>query len=230
MEIFYQNEQKIEYELERKKIKNCYISVKNGEVKVRAPIRVSKEEIEKMLAQKMDWILTHVQKQKQKAQTPKQYVDGEIFKVLGKEVVLKILYGKVEKPQLKLWFGQLKMTFPMEKQENEKEQIQKFINCFYQELAEKEVEKAMKKMTEKVGIAPKQYKIKNLKSTWGNCSSAENISINGKVVMYSRQCIEYVCLHEICHLKNMDHSQKFWQMVEKYMPDYKKAEEELKFG
>lgn len=228
MELFYRNDEVIEYTLERKRIKNCYISVKDGQVKVKVPIKISKPKIEEMLEKRSDWILEHVKKQSQNAQAPKKYVDGEIFKVLGKEAVLNISYEKIQKPKLRFLFRKLKVTLPEQYQENAKEQVQKMLEQFYDELAEKEVEKAMKKVTKKVGIEPNQYKVKKLKSTWGNCSTTKNISINKNVVMYSRNAIEYVCLHEICHLQNMDHSKNFWNMVEKYMPDYKKAEEELK--
>ena len=70
--------------------------------------------------------------------------------------------------------------------------------------------------------------IKKTKSIWGSCSSNRKITINQNLMMYSRKAIDYVVLHEICHLKYMNHSKKFWAMVEKYMPDYKEAEKELK--
>lgn len=228
MEILKVNGRIIEYTIERKKIKNCYIGVQDGIVKVRVPKKISQEKIEEILLQKADWILKNIEKQKKKVENPKQYVDGENFRVLGKDVILHIFYEKIGKPKVKFWFHKLEITLPLEYQENAKEKVKELVENFYQELAEKEVEKAMKKMTARLKLEPNQYKIKNLKSTWGNCSSTRNISINQKVVMYSPRAIEYVCLHELCHLEHMDHSKMFWDMVQKYMPDYKKAEQELK--
>ncbi len=218
----------IEYNLEKKRIKNYYISIKDGIVTVKVPSQTSQEKIEQLLFERAEWVLKNVENQKSKIQKPYEYVEGEIFKVLGKEVVLNIFYEKRKKPNLRFWRNKFLVSLPLEKQENAKEEIQKLIDKFYTDLAEKEIERAMRKMTMKVGIAPNEYKIKNLKSTWGNCSTSGNISINKKVVQYSRHAIEYVCLHEICHLQNMNHSRMFWDMVEKYMRDYKKAEEELK--
>ena len=86
----------------------------------------------------------------------------------------------------------------------------------------------MEKMRKLVGLAPEEYRIKKTKSIWGSCSSNKKITINQNLMMYSRKAIDYVVLHEICHLKYMNHSKKFWAMVEKYMPDYKEAEKELK--
>ena len=98
----------------------------------------------------------------------------------------------------------------------------------YYMVAEKEVEQAMEKTRKMVGLAPEEYRIKKVKTVWGSCSSNKKITINQNLMMYSRKAIEYVVLHEVCHLRYMNHSKKFWAMVEKYMPDYKKAEKELK--
>lgn len=228
MEKFKYNNEVIEYTLEKKKIKNCYISIKGGEVKVKVPLKTSEKKINELLEKRAEWIIENVHKQKKKIKAPNQYVDGEIFRVLGKDVVLKVDFEKIKRPKLRFWLNKFIVTLPIEYEKDSKKQVKKLIDDFYIELAEKEVEKAMRKMIMKVGLAPNSYKIKNLKSTWGNCSTTANISINKNIVMYSRHAIEYVCLHELCHLHNMNHSKNFWNMVEKYMPDYKKAEEELK--
>ena len=224
MEEIKIKEKTIEYHLERKKIKNCYVAIKDGEVIVRVPTKTSQESVEQMLCKRASWILENVSEKRKKA--PKQYIDGEIFSVLGKDVILKIVYDN--KPKFKFKGNTFWVSLLDKQDENASQIAQAFIEQFYAELAEKEVEKAMRKMTMKVGIAPKSYKIKNLKSTWGNCSTSGNITLSKNLVMYSRRAIEYVCLHEICHLRHMNHSKQFWQMVSNYMPDYRLAEQELK--
>jgi predicted metal-dependent hydrolase len=102
------------------------------------------------------------------------------------------------------------------------------IEKMYYMIAEREIETSMEKMRKLVGLAPEEYVIKKIKTAWGKCSSAKKITINQDLVMYSRKAVDYVVLHEICHLKYMNHSKNFWNMVEKYMPDYKEAEKELK--
>ena len=86
----------------------------------------------------------------------------------------------------------------------------------------------MEDLKVRTGLAPLECSIKNLKATWGICSSKKKISINQNLMAYSRHAIEYVCLHEICHLKHMNHSKQFWNLVEYYMPDYMEAKKELK--
>ena len=75
---------------------------------------------------------------------------------------------------------------------------------------------------------PNKVKIKNIKYAWGSCSSKKNISINMELAKKDEKVTEYVVLHEMCHLKQMNHSQKFWALVEKYMPEYKEYKKMLK--
>lgn len=226
MEVLTKNENKIEYRLERKRIKNCYISVKDGQVVVRVPMKTSQERIEEIILKRANWIFENVKKQQK--DLPKEYADGEVFELLGKEFVLKIVFDDKRKSKWRFMANKLWIILPSDLKEDSQKMTKRLVDDFYTQLAEKEVEKAMRKMSMKVGIAPNSYRIKNLKSTWGNCSSSGNVSVSKKLVQYSRHAIEYVCLHEICHLKYMNHSKGFWQMVEYYMPDYKVAEEELK--
>ena len=108
------------------------------------------------------------------------------------------------------------------------ERIKSMMDKMYNMIAQREVELAMEKTRKLTGLAPDEYNIKKLKSVWGKCSSSKKITINQDLMMYSRHAIEYVVLHEFCHLKFMNHSKNFWGLVEKYMPDYKEAEKELK--
>lgn len=111
---------------------------------------------------------------------------------------------------------------------NDKEEL--FFNNekYYRKEAERRIPEIMEKMIAKTGLRPKEYKLFNFKRTWGNCSSNKIIKLNTKLVMYSDNAIEYVCLHELCHLKYMNHSKAFWNLVENYMPNYKMIENELK--
>ena len=83
------------------------------------------------------------------------------------------------------------------------------------------VKNSIEKYSKLLKVEPKQVKIKDIKYAWGSCSSKKNITINAKLANKDSKAIEYVVLHELCHLKQMNHSKKFWDLVEKYMPDYK---------
>lgn len=161
----------LEYEIKYSKIKNIYIQIKDGKVIVKAPRRVSKKEIEKILEQKSEWIQKTIEKETKKQEK-------------------KPLYTK----------------------EEFKEIVEKYAN----------------ELVQQTGLVPNKITIKKIKYAWGSCSSKKNITINLELIKYSEQAIRYVILHEFCHIKYMNHSKDFWNLVEKYMPDYKQVKKEFK--
>lgn len=161
----------LEYEIKYSKIKNIYIQIKDGKVIVKAPRRVSKKEIEKILEQKSEWIQKAVEKETKKQEK-------------------KPLYTKEEFKEI--------------------------------------VEKNANELVKQTGLVPNKITIKKIKYAWGSCSSKKNITINLELIKYSEQAIRYVILHEFCHIKYMNHSKDFWNLVEKYMPDYKQVKKEFK--
>jgi len=90
------------------------------------------------------------------------------------------------------------------------------------------VQKNVEKYSEKLGVRPNKVRIKNIRYAWGSCSSKRNISINMQLAKKAGKEIEYVVLHEMCHLVYMNHSKQFWDLVEKHMPDYKEYKKQLK--
>ena len=87
---------------------------------------------------------------------------------------------------------------------------------------------AAQKYTNAIEQYPNKLTIKDMKYAWGSCTSNRNIAINKKLARMDPEIINYVVLHEVCHLKYMDHSKAFWSLVEANMPSYKKYRKELK--
>lgn len=225
------NSKIIEYKINRGKRKRVYLHIENGELEVRVPSKISNKEIENIVKEKAKWIYESLKKFPKVEITKIKYETGDIFHVLGEKYQLKVREGKnntVKKDDTnkeiiicikKNYFNDL---------EKRKKKVKKLISEYYSKLAETEISFSMEKIIRKTGLVPNAFKVRNFKRAWGNCSSKKIISINGEVIMYSRQAIDYVCLHEICHLKHMNHSKEFWKCVSQYMPDYKLAEKELK--
>ena len=213
---------KIVYE----KIKNTYIQIKDGEVIIKTSPRSSIKYIEGIVNGKTDWINKKLEEQSTKQSIT--YKNGSTVRVLGKPYTLKIMYVDSKRNALNMDNQYLYCDLSRDCKVNEQENVKKLIDKLYKYIAKEEVQSAMEDLKVRTGLAPLECTIKNLKATWGICSSKEKISINQNLMAYSRHAIEYVCLHEICHLKHMNHSKQYCYMVEYYMPDYKEAKKELK--
>lgn len=79
-----------------------------------------------------------------------------------------------------------------------------------------------------MGVQPNKVKIKAQKSRWGSCSSKKNINLNWKIVLAPSKVMDYLIVHELAHLKHMNHSKRFWAFVESIIPDYKEMKRELR--
>ena len=83
-------------------------------------------------------------------------------------------------------------------------------------------------IAQKHGFEYNKARIKDMRSRWGSCSSKKNLSFNLKLTYFKSEVIEYVIVHELCHLKEMNHSKNFWMLVESIIPNYKMYRKELK--
>ena len=86
----------------------------------------------------------------------------------------------------------------------------------------------VKAFAQKMGVSYGGITIRNQLTRWGSCSSKNNLNFNCLLMLVPEEVLDYVLIHELCHLKEMNHSKKFWAEVEKYMPNYKEPEKWLK--
>ena len=218
----------IEYTLVRKRIKNVYIQIKDGKVIVKAPYSINKSKIDELILQKRDWISKRVLKSptERKIDT----IDKNYIYILNNKINIK--YQKHSKSTIIVNLDEntcivmLPQSFVNSKENVAK--INKKIDNELKKLANKYIMNAMEKYIALTGLTPCEIKIRKFKSIWGNCSSKKVIKINQNLIHYGIDQIEYVCLHEITHLKYMNHQKEFWNFVKKYMPNYKEISSELK--
>ena len=148
--------------------------------------------------------------------------------MLGINYDLAIKYKNIKTPNLSIEQGKILVTLPNKYKKLGNDEIVKIlIEKMYNMVAKKEIERAMEKTRIMVGIAPEDYEIKRIEGTLGKCLN-EKITINPNIVKYSRETIEYIILHEFCHLKYKNHTKSFYNMLKTYMPKYKEIESELK--
>ena len=90
------------------------------------------------------------------------------------------------------------------------------------------IEPILEKYSTLMGVSYERFSINSAKTRFGSCSSKKTLNFSFRLALYPHEAIEYVCVHELAHLKEMNHSKKFWQIVEKYLPDYKERKKLLK--
>lgn len=81
----------------------------------------------------------------------------------------------------------------------------------------------------KIGVSPQRIRIKNMKTAWGICYSNKSITLNLKLIQMDIKIVEYVIVHELCHLRYMNHSREFWELVETHLPRFSEERSRLKF-
>lgn len=146
-----------------------------------------------------------------------QIKDGKVIIKAPKRISEKELEKIIEKKS-----GWIEKNLEKTSQKQEKSPL------YTEEQFKKIVEKNASELINTTGLIPRKIRIRDIKYAWGSCSNNKNITINKKLISYSELAIRYVILHEFCHLKYMNHSKDFWDLVKKYMPEYRKAKAELK--
>ncbi len=147
--------------------------------------------------------------------------------VLGIDYRVKIIYKNIKFISLDVEEKTIKISLPNRyKKMSNKEILDLAIDKMYEQIANTEIERAMEKTRIMLGFAPDEYEISKI-NTLGKCED-NKITINPEVVKYSRKVIDYVVLHQYCHLKYKTHAKGFYKLIKKYVPDYKDYEELIK--
>lgn len=215
--IKLENGREIEYILDYKKRKNTYLCIREGKVILKISPYITKTQAESFLMEKSEWILQHLAKDKEKIKNSIKFQVGANITIGGKEYIITAINSdKYFKP----YFLQDKIFISLNKN-CDNDYIRKQIETAVMEKAEEIIYESFKRLSDITELYPEKVTIKKLNSSWGRCSSNGNVSINMNIVFYDMQCIDYVVIHELCHLKHMNHSKEFWSLVESYCPNWK---------
>jgi len=195
---------------------NLYLTIQNGEVIVNAPWYVTQNDILNIIEEKREWILSKISEYKKEQN---KISNLKKIKVLGKYYNIEVIYKNINSPVLDLEKETVKISIPNRYKKQSKEIIKLVIEKMYTMLAEREIEKSMEKARKLLGFAPEDYSILDMKDTLGKCEG-NKIIIGKEVVKYNSEIIDYIVIHEYCHLKCKTHSKKFYELIKKYIPNY----------
>jgi predicted metal-dependent hydrolase len=218
----------ISYQLTRQSRKLIRILVAPDlTVRVSAPPRAKDEQIEHVLRQKARWIARKLDEVKDfhPLPAPKEYISGETFCYLGRQYRLRVETGEKNPAKLKGKF--LTVTVP---DKQDRAAVKKAVESWYKHRAEETFARYLKKSTEVVGrhgVPAAALTLRKMRTRWGSCSSKGRITINTNLIQAPVHCIEYVIMHELCHLKHHNHSKAFYKLLTQCMPDWQKRRKVL---
>lgn len=219
----------LEYNLKRTGRRTISIMIKNtGQIIVACPIKTPLAYIEKLLYEKEGWIVQKLAEIREKpvAGIEKSFDNGEVFYYLGRPYNLKIVENSITKKP-KVIFEEKRMVLEIPGIAD-RDNIKSFLKGWYISKARELLEQRISLYSPAVEVSPKRVAIRGQKTRWGSCSTKGNINLNWKLIMSPLKVIDYVVIHELCHMREMNHSEKFWKNVQSIMPDYKVYKKWLK--
>lgn len=193
---------------------------KNGVLQVKAPKLLLKSQIQSFLEKNTVWIHKHYAKILERKKDTKLYLFGEPLWVTHPWI-----------PSLKTKGRRKQDILPLVLREGVEHGETEGLITFYKSQAKKYIIPRCNELAEKYGFSHRWIRITSASTRWGSCSSKKTLNFSYRLVMAPKKCIDYVIIHELCHLRQMNHSSKFWSEVAAIMPEYKKYETHLKeFG
>ena len=211
--------------VEKKNIKNMYIRIlpPKGDVKVSAPLFVSDDDIIKFVKSKRNWIL---EKQKyileNDIKSPLKYMNGEKHPLWGKEYTLQLISNENIKYAL---INEDILYLPVPKRSTI-EKRKNILDELYRHELKKAIPETLDKCTKIVGRKPKSVTVRKMKN-WGNCKQDGRITLNLNLAKKDTECLEYVMIHELCHLIEFNHGKNFKKLMDKFCPNWKKIKKRL---
>ena len=216
----------IQYNLiKTKRIKTSQISIDKDNVIVRVPTDKSNSEIKNIIKGKARWVFEKQQefKRQKSAIVKPTFSEDTTVPYLGKNCILKINLDQ-EKNSIK--FTNSQFTINLTSKRLLKKQVKKIYEEWLTIKAEKYLEARTIKLGIKTGLKPSKIIIKRLKGKWGSALRG-TITLNSNLMKCSKDTIDYIIIHELCHLKINDHSHKYWNLVRKHYPKYEEKIKEL---
>jgi len=184
-------------------------------LQVIVPRGIEKREAEDFIIRKEAWILKHLNAKRER---------GGI-RYLGNDIKIVQLFDLfIPKHKLSFKEGVLHIKSP----ESSGDEIKTIYEAWLKHLGKIYIPARTSQLTQKYGFNFSKVIIKGQKTRWGSCSIRKNLSFNYKLMQYREEVIDYVIIHELCHLREMNHSRRFWLLVAEICPDYKSLKKELK--
>lgn len=218
------NGQTIAYQLDLRVRKTIGLKITSQGLVVHAPKRISTTQLQQILLQKAGWIQQKLALRESHQVSAMQWVDGEPLLFMGQDIVLTLQYSVTSKKVI-LDGNQLLVRMP---QVDHPALVARKVLQWYAQQALPDFTRRVAMVAAQMGEKVSSVALSNARSRWGSCNSRKQIRLNWRLIQAPPQVIQYVVCHEMAHLKEMNHSAKFYAVQEKLFPNHVQVEKELK--
>lgn len=203
-----------------------------GDVVVLAPVSATPEAIHTAVSKRIRWIWEQLEtfKAQQSEVQSREYISGECHFYLGKRYQLKVITDLTRPQQVKLFRGYIEVIVrPHDDPSLQARRVKELLFGWYKVRAKEVYARRLDALLPQTlwvqGIPP--LRIKTMKTQWGSCSPSGTLTLNPHLIKAPRECIDYVILHELCHLAEHNHSDRFWRLLTQVMPNWEKVKTQL---
>lgn len=218
----------ITIDVERKDIKNMHLGVypPGGRVRISTPLNIDDESVRLFVISKLSWIRKQQRLFKEQArQTEREYVSGESHYLWGERYLLNVIYQKGN-PQVVL---RNKTYIDLYVREGSGQvQRQRFMTEWYRKQLKEVIPELVEKWEDLIGVRVNDWGVKQMKTKWGTCNiEAGRIWLNLELAKKPERCLEYIIVHEMVHLLERNHNERFVALMDQFMPKWRTYRDEL---
>lgn len=199
----------------------------DGAVKVDAPEGTDASSVVAAVRRRARWIWQRQNEYRERTKhvLPREYVSGESYFYLGKRYMLKVILHRTAAQGVKLLRGRLEVTT----RSKDAEVVRGLLETWYRQRAEEVFSRRMVECVSNARwlTAVPEFRLLNMRTQWGSCSPKGDLLLNPQLVKAPRHCVDYVILHELCHLKVHNHSPRFYALLASLLPDWEERKNEL---
>lgn len=221
---------RIEYELVENPALSSTVRIHvhpNGAVEVEAPPSKSIEEVVRALYKRAAWVSKRLDEfaSIREHVLPREYISGETHFYLGRRYQLKVNESSDRTSQVRLIGGRIQIDLPAA----DRSAVKRRLNAWYKLRAKEYFAKRLTFVAEGFSWLSSDPPIKlvSMKKQWGSCSPTGAINLNPWLVRAPRECIDYVIAHELCHLREHNHSKQFYALLDRHYPGWKHVKTRL---
>ena len=196
-------------------------------VQVNAPCGTAPENIKQAVQKRARWLQNQLSKTKRqyKDVLPREYVSGESHLYLGRRYVLKVLNSDSSVDEIRCWRGRLEAIVS----KRDSEQVKHCLQRWYRQRADVVFKRRLRELCQHLPWVKQlpPIRLRRMRKQWGSCSPDGSLLLNPHLVKAPVRCIDYVLMHELCHLRHHNHNQEFYQLMQKHNPNWKYAKRHL---